>query len=223
MRRFMKKVSTSNFAHQLVAYLIKGYIKFVYYTSSWRALNTPSPEQFILQNQSFIACFWHGRLAMIPQMWQWKSPMTALVSGHNDGVLVGRVFELFGVNCIKGSTNRGGTHALLQVIRALKKGNAIGMTPDGPRGPREIVNPGIILMAKASKAPIIPVSYAVKRAKTFDTWDRFMLPLPFNKGVFLWGDPIFVPEDASEEELERVREKVQEQLCTIQRQADELI
>lgn len=223
MRKLMKTIAKSDFSHQMVAHLIKWYIKFVYYTSSWKSVKIENLEHLINNKKPFVACFWHGRLAMIPQIWQWNTPLTALVSAHGDGVLVGRVFQLFGVDCIKGSTNRGGTTALLKIITTLKKGTPVGLTPDGPRGPREIVNPGIILMAKAGKAPLIPISYAVRRYKVLNTWDHFMLPYPFNKGVFLVGDPIDVPEDADDEMLEAYRLKLEAQLNLIQKQADELV
>lgn len=223
IRNIMRKISRSAFCHNLVAYLIKLYILLVYYTSRWRIIGADKPAAYIDAQKPFIACFWHGRLSMIPQMWQWKTPMTALVSGHQDGILVGRIFKLFGVDYITGSTNRGGAQALRQVIRTLQAGNPIGMTPDGPRGPREIVNPGIIMMAKFGGAVMFPVSFSVARYHTFQTWDRFMLPFPFNRGVFLWGDPIHVPAETSPAEMEAYRLQLETALNKTQQQADNMV
>lgn len=221
MRRIMSKVARSETFHLLVAWLVKQYIKLVFYTSKWSIVGIDIPEKFIQEKKPFVACFWHGRLAMIPKMWQWKEPpMTALVSAHQDGLLVGKVFKLFGVNYITGSTNRKGSQALRQTIRILKEGNPIGMTPDGPRGPREVVYPGIVTMARLGGASMIPVSYSVKRYRLLNTWDRFMLPLPFNRGVFLWGEPITVSPDATEEDMEKARLSLEKALITMQQQAD---
>lgn len=217
-----KSVIKSRTALWFLAYVVKFYIKLVFYTTQWQRVGMTTPENLIAHNKSFVACFWHGRLAMIPQMWQWKTPMTALVSGHQDGQLVGFIFSLFGIDFITGSTNRGGTQVLRQAVRRLKSGNPIGMTPDGPRGPREIVSPGIVLMAKLSGAPLVPVSFSVKRYKVLSTWDQFTVPFPFNKGVFFWGTPIYVKEDATEHEMETIRLHLEEQLKSCQVQADNL-
>lgn len=216
-RRFIHTLVRSHGFQNSMAFLVSLYIKLVYYTSRWSVQGLAGPDGLIQQKKSFIACFWHGRLAMIPQMWAWDVPMTALVSGHKDGILVGKIFERFCINYVMGSTNRGGAQALRQTVRLLKNGNHVGMTPDGPRGPREVVNPGVIVMAQLSGAVIIPVSYSVKRYKELRTWDRFRIPLPFNRGIFLWGEPIIVTK---EEDQEAARRYLEARLMAIQQQAD---
>lgn len=216
-RRLMHKLVRFNGFQNTLAFLVSLYIKLVYYTSRWSVYGLDGPNTLIKDQQSFIACFWHGRLAMIPQMWAWDVPMTALVSGHKDGILVGKIFERFGINYVMGSTNRGGAQALRQTVRLLKKGTHIGMTPDGPRGPKEIVNPGVIAMAQLSGAVIIPVSCSVRRYKELRTWDRFRIPLPFNRGIFLWGEAIIV---GKEDDPETMRTLLEVRLQAIQQQAD---
>lgn len=203
----------------LLAYLLTLYLKLVYYTSRWTFEGFHHPEQFIGSNKPFIACFWHGRMAMIPFMWRWKFPITALVSLHADGQLVGRTFKHFGIDYTLGSTSRGGTRALRDIVHRLKNGEVIGLTPDGPRGPRQVASPGIIAMAKLTRTPIIPISYATSRFIELKTWDRFHVPLPFSKGVLVFGTPLPPPED---NDWENYRLRVEQAITNLQTYADQL-
>ncbi len=204
---------------EVIAYLLTLYLKLVYYTSRWTLEGFHHPEQFIQNNKPFIACFWHGRMAMIPFMWRWKYPITALVSLHADGQLVGRTFKHFGIDYTLGSTSKGGTRALKDIVQRLNSGEVIGLTPDGPRGPRCVASPGIIAMAKLTRTPIIPISYATSRFVELNTWDRFHVPLPFSKGVLIFGPPLPPPED---KDWENYRFKVEEAITNLQNYADQL-
>ena len=108
------------------------------------------------------------------------------------------------------------------MIRTLNKGGHIGITPDGPRGPRMRAGSGVIALAKLSGAPILPISYSSSRCKIFRSWDRFLLPLPFAKGFFIWGDPIEISGSASKLETENARIRLEEQLTELTISADKL-
>lgn len=145
-----------------------------------------------------------------------------LISQHRDGEFISRTVKLFGVDSIRGSTTRGGFSALREMIRVFRKGSDIAITPDGPQGPRHVVQGGILQLARETEAPILPVTYSASRKKIFRSWDQFVLPLPFSKVVYIWGEPLFVPRDIGKEELEEKRLLLQERLKQITEEADRL-
>jgi lysophospholipid acyltransferase (LPLAT)-like uncharacterized protein len=145
-----------------------------------------------------------------------------LISEHQDGQLIARTIAHFGVPTITGSTSRGGAAALRGMAQWLAQRRAVAVTPDGPRGPRMRAAPGIALLAKLSGVPIVPVSYSTSRAITLSSWDRFLLALPFGRGVFMLGEPIHVARNADAAAVERARLTIEMQLNQLTREADRL-
>lgn len=121
---------------------------------------------------------------------------------------------------IRGSTGRGGERAAIEAIRVLRKGESLAMTPDGPRGPAEEVQGGVLLMAKKSGAAIIPIGSSARPCWNVRSWDRYLIPKPFAKAVLIFGEPIFVPADADEEGLEVAREAVTQGINRLQEEAE---
>ncbi len=179
-----KKILKTAFVQKALSFLGALYIKFVYATSSWRYHNRDIIESYLKAGKPFIFCFWHGKLLMMPRSWQWKNPFYMLLSAHNDGQLIGDVLSYFNINTISGSTNKKGAQAAKAMVRKLREGNIVGITPDGPRGPRHKCSEGIAVVAKLAKVDIIPITYTIKRKKVLGSWDRFHLALPFSKGAF---------------------------------------
>lgn len=177
-----------------------------------------------MDSHSCIGCFWHGRMAMIPFMWRWPhKKIVALISAHSDGMMVARTFKRLNVDYVSGSTNRGGVRAFKALMDVLNRRDVVAIIPDGPRGPARKLSEGIILLAKHSGQPIVPIAYASSRFITFNSWDRFQLPLPFSRGVFIYGDPIFVPQNGSVEEMETHRLQVEQAITTLEQEADQHI
>lgn len=145
-----------------------------------------------------------------------------LVSHHRDGRLIAETIAHLGVDSVAGSTSRGGASAVRAMVRLIRKGECVGVTPDGPRGPRMHAQPGVAAIAKLSGAPVVPMAYATRRRRVLGSWDRFMLPTPFNRGVFVWGKPIAVPADADEARLEEARREIEEALNAVTAEADRL-
>jgi len=142
--------------------------------------------------QQFIYAFWHeGLLAPLAT----KPKIRVLISQHTDGELIAQICERLGIGVIRGSTARGGCQALLEMIRSAGGDSHLGITPDGPRGPRRELKPGAVMIASQSGLAIVPVGIGFVRAIRFQSWDRFALPLPFSKMVGVVGAPIFVPRD----------------------------
>lgn len=167
-----------------------------------------------------IIATWHGRLLMTPFGWRYSDRSHILVSAHNDGRLISRTLAHFSAQTITGSTRRGGADALRRLHKVLRDGGAVGITPDGPRGPRMRVSPGIVQLARLTGAPIYPLAFAASPSHVFDSWDRFVLPLPFCRGLYLWGDPIEIARDTNKAQIEEVRLNLEEKLNALTRRAD---
>jgi hypothetical protein len=157
----------------------------------------------------YILSFWHARILMMPYAYKgWNGSM--LISEHRDGAFIADAVELMGIQSSRGSSTRGGARALLEMIKLARKGHALGITPDGPKGPREVVQPGTVQLAKKTGLPLRAVCYATKRHKRASSWDRFYLPLPFTRGVFVIGEPVYADSDDDEENLHRFQQAMDE-------------
>lgn len=165
---------------------------------------------------------WHGR-SMIPANFFKGMGFWAIISLSNDGEMQSRIFRSFGFRILRGSTGRGGAGALIESIKVLRKGDSMAITPDGPRGPIEVVQPGIMLMAKKSGCALIPVGSSAKRAFYAPTWDNYLVPWLFSRTSFVFGEPIYVPEDASDEEVECIRLQMEEAIKAAQAMAEILL
>jgi lysophospholipid acyltransferase (LPLAT)-like uncharacterized protein len=145
-----------------------------------------------------------------------------LVSDHQDGRLIARTIAHFGIDSLAGSSSRGGAMALRGMAQALARGASVVVTPDGPRGPRMRAAAGIAMVAKLSGMPVVPATYSTSRGRTLSSWDRFLLALPFGRGVFICGDPIHVARDADAAALESARQAIETQLNRVTLEADRL-
>ncbi len=135
----------------------------------------------------------------------WQGYM--LISEHRDGGFIADTMHLIGIRTVRGSSKHGGARALLWMIRKVRKEHCdLGITPDGPKGPREKVQPGTVQLAIKTGLPILPVCYATNRQWRIRSWDRFYIPKPFSRGVFVFGNPVSVSDkDDMNEALERVQ------------------
>jgi lysophospholipid acyltransferase (LPLAT)-like uncharacterized protein len=179
------------------------------------------PQKFWDEGQPVIAAFWHQRLLMMPFLPR-RRKVGMLISQHRDGEWIARAVKLFGVDAIRGSTTRGGFSALRGMIRFFHRGANIAITPDGPQGPKHIVQSGVVELARLTGGPILPVTYSASRQKVFASWDNFILPLPFSRVIYIWREPLFVPRDTDHEGVERNRIILQERLRQITEEADRI-
>ena len=192
-----------------------GYIRLVRASGRWTIENSDAVSRRVAEGKPFIACFWHGRLLMIPHAWTYSAPMHILISHHRDGRLIADVLSRFGIGAIAGSSSKGGEAAVLRMIRTLRRGEFIGLTPDGPRGPRMRAGLGVIRTAQQTGVPIVPVSFAASRRRVLGSWDRFVVALPFGRGVIGIGDFIDIPRDADAETLEKLRRRLESDLNSL--------
>jgi lysophospholipid acyltransferase (LPLAT)-like uncharacterized protein len=220
MAELRRKILRSDAVRRAMCWLISIYIRIVYATSRWTIEGAEMPRRFHEAGRPFILAFWHGRLLMMPMAWRRDIPIHMLISGHRDGRIIADAVRHFGIASIAGSSSRGGLAALRLMVKTLKGGDCVGITPDGPRGPAMRASQGIVAAARLAQVPIIPISYATRRRQVMRSWDRFHLAFPFTSGIHLWGAPIEVPEDADEATLEHYRALVEEQLNALGREAD---
>src|SRR5712672_1067913 len=218
--RWGRRVLRSDRLRRLLCWVIQLYIRFVYRTNRWSVEGGDIPVRLRQQGRPFILAFWHGRLLMIPMAWQRLAPMHMLISAHPDGQIIADAVTYFGVDSIAGSTSRGGSAALRTMLKRLKDGDCVGVTPDGPRGPAMTASIGIVNVARLARVPILPLTYATSRRRVLATWDRFHLALPFGRGVYLWGEPIEVAGDLDEAGLEHARRLVEERMVEMVHEAD---
>jgi hypothetical protein len=150
-----------------------------------------------------VFAFWHEFLPLIPGLvliarkLPFYRPTQAhtLVSQHRDGRFIGAVVRRFGILPILGSSSRGGAAGLRNLLAVLRRGELIGITPDGPRGPRRQAAFGVAQLAALSGVPVLPVAARTSPRIQLNTWDRMSVPLPFGRGVMVCGPTVNVPRD----------------------------
>lgn len=216
-----KRIAKHDRTRAALCWLAAQYIRLVHATGRWEVVGGDIPARYWDTGQPFIFATWHGRLMMLACAWRRGQPIHMLTSHHRDGQLIARTVAHFGVSQVTGSTSRGGAAALRGMLRVLRAGDYVGISPDGPRGPRMRASPGVVTVAKLAGVPVIPVTYSAARRRVMGSWDRFLVPLPFSRGVFVWGRPIEVPRDASEAAQEALREEIETRLNALTMAADQ--
>ena len=201
----LKKLSRS-IALFIVPFIGSLVIRFLYLTNK-KEFHSP---QSISDEPTIFAC-WHGELIMLPYLYTHyrKTPHAkVLISSHFDGALISKTIKYFGLDTISGSTNRNAARVLMQGIRAIKDGYDIGITPDGPKGPRHSVADGVIVMAQKAKVKIVLVEIKPTKYWQFNSWDKFTIPKPFGVLHYYSTEPI----DISNMDLEEARVLMKEGL-----------
>lgn len=170
----------------------------------------------------YVLAFWHSRFVLMP--YAYPGPKLAVLSSeHRDSKMLARILARFGLESAWGSSTSGGAKGLRQLLRFVRQGYDLGLTPDGPKGPPREVKTGIIVTAKLCGLPIVPVSCAARPARRLGSWDRTLLPLPFGRAVFLYGEPLRVPRDADDEAVERSRAALEAELDRLTDEADRIL
>jgi lysophospholipid acyltransferase (LPLAT)-like uncharacterized protein len=220
MGRLTKTLGRKPLVQRSLAALAAGLMGAVRATTRWQSVGESVAAEAQAGRAPAIVAFWHNRLAMMPACWPVPAPFHMLISSHPDGRLVANTIAHFGFGSIAGSSTRGGSDAMRQLVRAIKGGASVGITPDGPRGPRMTVGDGVLALARLTGAPILPLSVSVSRRIVLNTWDRLIVPLPFGRGAMIWGNPIAVPRDASETEIAALRISLEKELLRVSAEAD---
>jgi hypothetical protein len=153
------------------------------------------------EGQNVVFVLWHGQLLPLVHYHR-NEGVVVLVSEHADGEYLTRIIERHGFGTARGSSTRGGTRGLRELVRAAREGHDLAVTPDGPRGPAHVFKPGALVAAQLTGLPVIPVAAAASSAWTFESWDRFLVPRPLSRIRIVYGEPVHVPRDADDEAID---------------------
>ena len=163
------------------------------------------------QGRPVIFVLWHGRLLALGYHHRGEG-VYGLASQSADGEYIARVLQHWGMPMVRGSSSRGGDTAFREMVRVVRAGHSMSITPDGPRGPREVLKPGVVQLAQLTGAPMIPTAAAASHAWWFTGWDRFMVPKPFARIAVEYGEPLEVPRRTSETEMARLVALMQDRM-----------
>lgn len=199
------------FLERLAGRFVQLIIDFLLGSARFELHDTRHLETIHESGKGCIVVLWHGRL--LPLGYQHRNEgIAALVSRSNDGDLLAGALERWGFLTVRGSSSRGGSAALREIVRHAREGRWIAITPDGPRGPRQKMKQGPIVAAQMTGLPILPVAAGTDRAWWFGGWDRFLVPKPFARIRVLYGAPIVVPRRLDDESLREYMDLVEEEL-----------
>ncbi|MBC7667281.1 MAG: DUF374 domain-containing protein [Gemmatimonadaceae bacterium] len=190
--------------------LMVGYLRLTYATLRWTHENRPLAEKVwadsLASNTGAILALWHSRVPVGPTAWPQgpdKPEIRVLVSQSRDGEFIARVIAKLGLPAIRGSSlkktdtakNKGGEQAFRDMVKWVRDGGAMAITPDGPRGPVEDLQKGAVALARVTGAPVLFVGIAMKPCIRLNTWDRTIIPLPFAKAAMVWDGPATAGRD----------------------------
>jgi len=198
-------------------------LRLLYYSLRWHRIGFEPNDPAWGADRQHLFAFWHARFLMLPLNYartrRHKSrPCYILISRHSDGRLIAEAVERLGLRSIAGSSSKGGAVAVLNMLNQVAQGADLGITPDGPKGPRGVCKRGVIALAEKGNMPIFPMSYSAKWRVTLGSWDGMIVPLPFSPAVVLVGDPITrIPN----EDLETWRLRLEKALHDITARTDQ--
>lgn len=185
-----KKYLRLGWVQDFLSWIISIYIKFCYHSSFWVVKDEFKVKEIISRNKKVIICFWHGNLLMTPFCWNFNKEFFMLISSHPDGKLISKAISYFQINTIPGSSSKNRLSSTKLLLKLINQNKIIGITPDGPKGPRMKVKRSLSSLAKSTDAVILPLSVCAKYKKYLKSWDRFSFAFPFNKFSVVWGNPV---------------------------------
>ena len=194
--------------HWLITKIIIVLIRATGSTTRVHRLNYKVLKSIFEEYGSVIVATWHQNIYFSIWLLR-KEDLTPLISSSDDGEAIYDVFAHFGYQAVRGSSTRGGIPALKQLIKFLKEKTSVAITPDGPLGPPEKIQSGVILLAKYAGVPIIPWHYEANHQWNLNSWDRHKIPKPFSKIIEAFGEPFHVPKNLLPEDVPVFCEKLE--------------
>ena len=188
------------------------------HTLRWRVEGLHHLDAIRAAGRQPVMAFWHGRI--LPATFYFRRRgIVVITSEHFDGEWIARIIERFGYGTARGSTSHGGRKAMLQLVREMQQGRPAGFTLDGPRGPALVAQPGAIWLARTTGNPVLPFHLEASRHWSMRSWDRTQIPKPFSTVALVVGEPMPVPAEASDADLERWRVELEIRLRALERRA----
>ncbi len=204
-------------AFQLAEILAVSYINLVGKTSKIYEINKEYEQELLNKKANIIYTFWHNNLFFFTYYYR-NSGIYVLTSQSRDAEIITKIMERQGIPAVRGSSTRGGKSALISLIKLLKQGKHIGITPDGPKGPKYEIKEGVLYLAKKTNSYILPLANYPKKRIVFNSWDNFILPLPFNQIVVIYGKPLTI---SSNDDIKEKKEELKRRLLNIVKEGEE--
>jgi lysophospholipid acyltransferase (LPLAT)-like uncharacterized protein len=216
-----------------LGWILGTYLRLVLRTIRWRHENVACVEPVLAGDSGAVALFWHGRiplcLSVAPQWW--RKQTRAFVSPSADGEFIAKALAMSGFPAIRiSSAKKGDSAKARQAVAAIREavswvseGNALVVTPDGPRGPNEVIAPGALQIARRSGQPVFLMGIAANPAAQMKTWDKVMFAAPFGRGAVVWEGPLQVPPDADDQAIQALIEDWSARLSAVTRRAEALV
>jgi lysophospholipid acyltransferase (LPLAT)-like uncharacterized protein len=174
------------------------------------------------EGRGVILALWHGKL-WIPAYYWGDRGYIALASQSRDGDYITKVLHKLGWQVVRGSTSKGGARSLLKLIKKIKAGRTVVITPDGPTGPRHQVKSGVLYLAAKTDSVIVPIGVSSKTQKEFASWDKFELPYPFSRAALVYGEPMEVEDKLSEDQKKSYKAELEHRLTGAGNRAESIL
>ena len=226
-----KKPLDSPIVQFLMGRMVGAWMGLAGFTTRWREINREETAAALANGGPVILCFWHGRIMLAHARWLPASrPLKTytLISQSSEGEVISQAAGTLGILSIRGSTEKAGKtkgafDAMREMIRRLKEGQVIAITPDGPRGPRMRTGLGAVQLAKLTGAPIVTIAWATSNQRVLRSWDRFAIPGLFGRGVYVFGRVLRVDRRADDAAMEAARLGLENELIRVTQEADRLL
>lgn len=229
----MKSLLDSDLMQNLIAGTLVGYLKFCYRTTRWQVEGQAPVEAIWDGRGPVVLMFWHGRLHLGHASWPRPraQPVCVLASLSKSGEVSMKINTRFGYHSIRGSSakksdpskNKGGAQAFRDLVRWIRGGRCVAMTPDGPRGPARVMTEGSMKLSQMGAAPMVCLGQSTRHFLQLSSWDSMRLPLPFTRGAMVWRVLPPIPADADEAEVEARRLLAEAALNAVTDRADTLL
>ncbi|MFA5701829.1 MAG: lysophospholipid acyltransferase family protein [Desulfuromonas sp.] len=187
-RHAWKRIAEYLLIH-LVPPLAVACIHVIYLSSKREVVVDEQVQQMWQRGEKMILSLWHDQLLLMAKAYKFNAQI--LISASRDGELIARAMAYMGQKAVRGSSSRGGSGAFKQLLRLTREPYDLVITPDGPRGPRHEIKEGVVHLARLSKRGVVPMTMACSRGHRFASWDKFLLPYPFGRLVFIYGQPLY--------------------------------
>jgi lysophospholipid acyltransferase (LPLAT)-like uncharacterized protein len=207
---------------QLFVYIGIIIVKIISSTYRTKVINPEIELDVLKRGQVPIYASWHQRFFPGITFFAKRKPISIMISQSKDGELISRIVNQLGWHPVRGSSSRGGKKALREVYTLAEKGYKIAHIVDGPKGPRGVVKPGLLIISKVSGMPILPTITSAEKKWVFNSWDRFIVPKPFSRVIIRFGDEINVPKNLQGPAFENKRSSIEDTLEKLYIETDSL-
>jgi hypothetical protein len=218
---------------RLLVWLTAGYLRFALRSIRWRYEGAEHAEAVWDSGGGTILCVWHSRTVIAPVIWPLDraQPARLLISQSSDGEFIARVMQHFGFSAARGSRSKstdpakgkGGAAAFRDLLKWVRDGRAVAITPDGPRGPAEVMPEGPVVLAGITGVPVLLCGMACRPCLRLKTWDRTVIPLPFGRGAVSWEPAMTVAKTSDAAAIEAVRTEWASRLTAANTRAEALV